>query len=322
MWYVEGHNNFLRFWDGFYDVERDQSRWKIQKILSAGEQCFNGHIYLWCWFWPVCLRDQFCWLRHLCWVERGESRWEPSQWSVSQCPGLLSAVLSRPDQSSQQDSSSVSAELRSHRDTLTQSEKHWWSRWHRSDHGTVCHRATTTITMNIASSTFVLLVSLARLSDEFNLETRAPVVKTGGQYENSFFGFSVAQHQTRDGESLLLIGAPQDKNLQPGTNHSGALYQCPVSSSTRDCVQVVTDGKRHNSGQYHGIYDGRIRDLKTPISAEIKDGQWLGVAVSSQGRLQHWTVTNLFMTHFCYAKKILESSPKPRVFRVFLKYLM
>jgi hypothetical protein len=34
------------------------------------------------------------------------------------------------------------------------------------------------------------------------------------------------------------------KNLQPGTNHSGALYRCPITTNFNDCEQVVTDGKR------------------------------------------------------------------------------
>lgn len=42
----------------------------------------------------------------------------------------------------------------------------------------------------------------------------------------------------------LLVGAPLGKNLQPGTNHSGALYRCPVTTNFYDCEQVVTDGKR------------------------------------------------------------------------------
>jgi len=42
----------------------------------------------------------------------------------------------------------------------------------------------------------------------------------------------------------LLVGAPLGKNLQPGTNHSGALYRCPVTTNYSDCEQVVTDGKR------------------------------------------------------------------------------
>ena len=132
----------------------------------------------------------------------------------------------------------------------------------------------------------LLLLSLLPLLSSFNLETRAPVVKLGGDYINSFFGFSVAQHKTGDGEPVILIGAPQDRNLQPGTERSGALYRCPLSSDTGDCLQVVTDGKRHNSGPYNGIYDGGISQLKRPVRSEIKDGQWLGVAVSSQGRTE------------------------------------
>ena len=132
----------------------------------------------------------------------------------------------------------------------------------------------------------LLLLTLLPATFSFNLETRAPVVKLGGDYVNSFFGFSVAQHRTGAGDPVILIGAPQDRNLQPGTERSGALYRCPLSSDTRDCQQVVTDGKRHNSGPYSGIYDGGLAGLQTPVRAEIKDGQWLGVAVSSQGRTQ------------------------------------
>jgi hypothetical protein len=40
------------------------------------------------------------------------------------------------------------------------------------------------------------------------------------------------------------VGAPLGKNLQPGTNHSGALYRCPMTTNLNDCEQVVTDGKR------------------------------------------------------------------------------
>ena len=82
------------------------------------------------------------------------------------------------------------------------------------------------------------------------------------------------------------------------------LCSCPLSSATSDCAQVVTDGKRHNSAagsrrSYHGIYDGAIRDdeLRAPISSEIKDGQWLGVAVSSQGET-HRYLENLLKNNF------------------------
>ena len=59
--------------------------------------------------------------------------------------------------------------------------------------------------------------------------------------------------------------------------------RCGISSFTDDCVQVVTDGKRRNDG----VYDGNIVNLNTPVREEIKDGQWLGVTVSSQGRQKY-----------------------------------
>lgn len=42
----------------------------------------------------------------------------------------------------------------------------------------------------------------------------------------------------------LLVGAPLDQNLQPGTNRSGALWKCPLTTHLDDCIQVITDGKR------------------------------------------------------------------------------
>ncbi|KAJ9584377.1 hypothetical protein L9F63_021271, partial [Diploptera punctata] len=71
----------------------------------------------------------------------------------------------------------------------------------------------------------------------------------------------------------LLVGAPLGKNLQPGTNHSGALYKCPLTTKLDDCEQVVTDGKR--------TVDSKT--LMRPGDDEIKDGQWLGVTVRSMG---------------------------------------
>jgi len=41
----------------------------------------------------------------------------------------------------------------------------------------------------------------------------------------------------------MLVGAPLDQNRQPGTKRSGALWQCPMSTYSRDCIQVITDGR-------------------------------------------------------------------------------
>ncbi|KAG8283959.1 integrin [Homalodisca vitripennis] len=50
----------------------------------------------------------------------------------------------------------------------------------------------------------------------------------------------------------LLVGAPLGQNLQPGTNRSGALWKCPLTTWTDDCEQVITDGKRN---AVDGFYD-------------------------------------------------------------------
>lgn len=53
----------------------------------------------------------------------------------------------------------------------------------------------------------------------------------------------------------------------------------------QDCTQVETDGKRSRNrmDKTYGIYDGSLTTLNPPISSELKDGQWLGVEVQSQG---------------------------------------
>ncbi|KAF0294633.1 Integrin alpha-PS1 [Amphibalanus amphitrite] len=69
----------------------------------------------------------------------------------------------------------------------------------------------------------------------------------------------------------LLVGAPLGKNLQPNTEKSGALWKCPLSTRQDDCQQVETDG------HYDGI------TLNPPADTELKEGQWMGVTVRSQG---------------------------------------
>ncbi|KAI4457290.1 integrin alpha [Holotrichia oblita] len=77
----------------------------------------------------------------------------------------------------------------------------------------------------------------------------------------------------------MLVGAPLGQNLQPGTNRSGALFKCPIVEA--DCTQVETDGRRPVD-DYDD--DGSVSSgLNPPGKDEIKDGQWLGVNVRSQG---------------------------------------
>ncbi|XP_078051152.1 multiple edematous wings [Augochlora pura] len=111
----------------------------------------------------------------------------------------------------------------------------------------------------------------------FNLEPRIPVIKRG--LNGSYFGYSVAEHQeipeddSGNPKSWMLIGAPLDQNRQPNTNRSGALWQCPLTTYQRDCIQVITDGRISSESD----------DLQPPGNDEIKNNQWLGVTVRSQG---------------------------------------
>ncbi|XP_012219673.1 integrin alpha-PS1 isoform X2 [Linepithema humile] len=115
----------------------------------------------------------------------------------------------------------------------------------------------------------------ACVTHAFNLEPRIPIIKRGLQ--GSYFGYSVAEHieinSSSKSASWMLVGAPLDQNRQPGTNRSGALWQCPLTTYTRDCIQVITDGRKHLESD----------DLVEPRNDEIKDNQWLGVTVRSQG---------------------------------------
>lgn len=115
----------------------------------------------------------------------------------------------------------------------------------------------------------IIWAILAQTVFGFNLEPRIAIVKTGNP--GSYFGYSVAQHQVVDRNSLnsiALIGAPRDDSEQPGTNRSGTVWQCPLTQSRTDCTQI------------RGIVPG---SSVPPRADEIRNDQWLGVAVSSQG---------------------------------------
>lgn len=133
------------------------------------------------------------------------------------------------------------------------------------------------------------LTSIVNYSVGFNLETRLPVIKIGAV--ESYFGYSVAAHQSLHGngqvdKSWILVGAPQGQNLQPGTHRSGALWKCPVTTEHFDCSQVVTDGRRNYADDRYNdshVFGVDAKALLPPGKDEIKDGQWLGVSVKSQG---------------------------------------
>ncbi|XP_058978100.1 integrin alpha-PS1 isoform X2 [Musca domestica] len=137
-----------------------------------------------------------------------------------------------------------------------------------------------TLELRILSTALLVLVAGVLMTHSFNLESRLPIVKFNAN-PTSYFGYSIATHTVGEynwpnNTKWLLVGAPLDKNLQPGTNHSGALYKCPITQNYDDCEQVVTDGRRS--------YDSDdVEELMEPSEDEIKEDQWLGVTVRSQG---------------------------------------
>lgn len=119
----------------------------------------------------------------------------------------------------------------------------------------------------------VLTVWLTAQVYTFNLESRLPVIKLGPK--DSYFGFAVAEHQilrvkpneTKEVlENVLLVGAPRAKTTIPGTNHSGAVYRCSITTTfTTGCRQMKVD--------QHIAVENNVD----------KEDQWMGVTVKSQG---------------------------------------
>ncbi|XP_040172935.1 integrin alpha-PS1 isoform X2 [Anopheles arabiensis] len=161
---------------------------------------------------------------------------------------------------------------------------------------------------HLALAVAVVTVLLAGRTFAFNLETRHMLEKQG--QPGSYFGYSVAGHSQRVGGGgaggrngagnathWMLVGAPLGQNLQPGSNHSGALFRCPITLAQDDCTQVITDGHRSPTGKYlpfrqaytddfdddELLGDGESR-LEPPGVDEIKNNQWLGVTVETGGQ--------------------------------------
>lgn len=83
----------------------------------------------------------------------------------------------------------------------------------------------------------------------------------------------------------ILVGAPLGQNSQPGTNHSGALFKCPITQNTNDCSQVITDGRRCKSiwkherslciWAYHEINRADDQTKSHSLPVESKSGIFL-----------------------------------------------
>uniref|UniRef100_A0A182J864 Uncharacterized protein n=1 Tax=Anopheles atroparvus TaxID=41427 RepID=A0A182J864_ANOAO len=129
----------------------------------------------------------------------------------------------------------------------------------------------------------------------FNLETGHLLDKHG--VPGSYFGYSVAGHSQRSPKgggnvtNWILVGAPLGQNLQPASNHSGALFRCPITLGQNDCTQVVTDGHRTDDfdddsdlNELDGPQQQQQQRLEPPGADEIKTNQWLGVTVETGGQ--------------------------------------
>uniref|UniRef100_A0A8C1TGB4 Integrin, alpha 6b n=1 Tax=Cyprinus carpio TaxID=7962 RepID=A0A8C1TGB4_CYPCA len=103
------------------------------------------------------------------------------------------------------------------------------------------------------------------LISAFNLDTDYVIKKTGDA--NSLFGFSLAMHrQLRPADKrMLLVGSPRARAL-PGQKSkiTGGMYNCDIHSPSQSCQRVM--------------FDNEENDL-----SEIKENQWMGVTVQSQG---------------------------------------
>nr|XP_006821908.1 PREDICTED: integrin alpha-9-like [Saccoglossus kowalevskii] len=115
-------------------------------------------------------------------------------------------------------------------------------------------------------------VHLLAFGLSFNIDINHPVVFNGPGLADSYFGYTVLEH-TNDQGQWVLVGAPRDNSsYQTGLNQPGALYKCSVLSP-HGCQQVFidnTDNERDTEGEYF---------------EDIKDGQWLGVSLTRQQRV-------------------------------------
>jgi integrin alpha 7 len=125
-------------------------------------------------------------------------------------------------------------------------------------------------------SVLVQLFYFYAKTNAFNLDTHVPIVKQG-RGSNSYFGFSVAQHQiyeytTGTTQHVFLVGAPKDNVTDPEAplsvrklNRPGVIYQCPVTGDPNDCKPLPV----FQEPPANGIED--------------RNDNWFGVSLASQG---------------------------------------
>nr|XP_022307086.1 integrin alpha-6-like isoform X2 [Crassostrea virginica] len=96
----------------------------------------------------------------------------------------------------------------------------------------------------------------------FNVDVRMPFIKQGP--ENSYFGFSIAQHKINtSGEYLLLVGAP--KYSLNASYSPGGVYRCTVNNDPN--CNIISN----------------IETAFNEYTLESTNGQWMGGTVRSSG---------------------------------------
>lgn len=101
----------------------------------------------------------------------------------------------------------------------------------------------------------------------FNIDTQTAVVQAGP--EQSFFGYSVAQHRDR-GVNHLLVGAPKAQTDQPKTANAGAVYKC-APLNARACQQIPFDPTGSSILNLRG----------ERVQSDDKSRQWFGASLQS-----------------------------------------
>lgn len=144
----------------------------------------------------------------------------------------------------------------------------------------------------------------------YNLDEKA-LTKRG--LSGSYFGYSIAQHETFDEQarnatyrSYVIVGAPRDSSRAPvGVQRPGAVYKCDFSLSEK-CHHLDLDSLAHLGHSASNIYSlesaSNLQQTSSTASASNeqraptgfitaasrdpvaqRDDQWLGVSVKSQG---------------------------------------
>ena len=170
----------------------------------------------------------------------------------------------------------------------------------------------------------ILLVSLLLVGccSAFNIDTQTPYVLYGNGGEH--FGFSVALHKTET-DTRLLVGAPTADTSQNGVDDAGTVYACRIPDpmeeprqATRCSTQVPSFDPTGNkflsldgSGNAPRNSDGSIKFnyVNDGYMQENKTGQWMGVALRSNGEYVVACAHRFIRVAHNYRKNTFDTQP-------------